>query len=280
METNMKKFEGILICTDLDGTLLRNDKTISEENKRAIEYFKSEGGKFSFITGRMHYFATQMYDAIKPNAPIGCANGGAVYDHSLGRYVWYQELPMSALELVKHVFDHVPDMGVHFTMFDKIYFWGENDEMDLFRERTSSPKLLRDFDKMEESKEPMAKIVFCHPDADVAFYSLDLLKKHPRRDEFDFIRSERTLFEILPKGVGKGNALLRIADALGIDRSRTIAIGDYDNDISMIKAAGVGIAVGNALPEVKEAADLITVTNDEHAIARIIADIESGEIKI
>lgn len=276
----MKKFDGIMICTDLDGTLLRSDKTISEENRRAIEYFKSEGGKFTFITGRMHYFSTKMYDAIKPNAPIGCGNGGSVYDHSLGRYVWYHEIPMSVLELVKYVFDHVSDMGVHFTMFDKIYFRGENAEMDLFRERTSSPKLLRTFEEMESSNEPMAKIVFCHPDADVAFYSLDLLKKHPRADEFDFIRSERTLFEILPKGVGKGNALLKIADALGIDKGRTIAIGDYDNDISMIKVAGVGIAVGNALPEVKAAADLVTVTNDEHAIARIIADIESGKIRI
>ena len=276
----MKKFDGIMICTDLDGTLLGTDKTISEENKRAIEYFKSEGGRFTFITGRMYYFANEMYDAIKPNAPIGCGNGGSVYDHSLGRYVWYQEIPMSVLELVKYVFDHVSDMGVHFTMFDKIYFRGENEEMDLFRERTSSPKLLRTFEEMERSNEPMAKIVFCHPDSDVAFYSLDLLKKHPRADEFDFIRSERTLFEILPKGVGKGNALLKIADALGIDKSRTIAIGDYDNDISMIKAAGVGIAVGNALPDVKAAADLVTVTNDEHAIARVIADIESGRIRI
>lgn len=276
----MKKFEGILICTDLDGTLLRNDKSISEENIRAIEYFKSEGGRFTFITGRMPYFAQDMYDAIHPNAPIGCSNGGAVYDHSLGRYVWYQEIPMSVLELVKYVFDHVPDMGVHFTMFDKIYFWGENEEMDGFRERTSRPKLIRNFDEMEEANEHMAKIVFCHPDADVAFYSLDLLKKHPRADEFEFIRSETTLFEILPKGVGKGNALLKIADMLGIDRSRTVAIGDYDNDISMIKAAGVGIAVGNALPEVKAVADYVTVSNEEHAIARIIADIESGDLKI
>ena len=61
----MKKFDGIMICTDLDGTLLQSDKTISEENTRAIEYFKSEGGRFTFITGRMHYFANEMYNAIK-----------------------------------------------------------------------------------------------------------------------------------------------------------------------------------------------------------------------
>ena len=70
------KFDGILICTDLDGTLLKNDKTISRENLDAIEYFKKEGGYFTFITGRMPYFAREIYNRVSPNAPIGCINGG------------------------------------------------------------------------------------------------------------------------------------------------------------------------------------------------------------
>ena len=68
--------DGILICTDLDGTLLRNDKSISRENSEAIEYFKGEGGYFTFITGRMPYTSRRLYDMVKPNAPIGCINGG------------------------------------------------------------------------------------------------------------------------------------------------------------------------------------------------------------
>ena len=62
--------------------------------------------------------------------------------------------------------------------------------------------------------------------------------------------------------------------------SRVIAVGDYNNDISMLLAASVGIAVGNARPEVKAVADRVTVTNEESAIRRIIAEIESGELKI
>ena len=60
--------------------------------------------------------------------------------------------------------------------------------------------------------------------------------------------------------------------------SRTVAIGDYNNDISMIKAAGVGIAVANAVEEAKAVADIVTVSNEEHAIAKIIEGIERGEI--
>ena len=70
----MGKFDGILICTDLDGTLYENDKTISSENKKAIEHFKSEDGYFTFITGRMPYYSVDAYNSVKPNVPFGCVN--------------------------------------------------------------------------------------------------------------------------------------------------------------------------------------------------------------
>ena len=63
-DTFMGKFDGMLICTDLDGTLLRNDKTISCENIDAIEYFKQEGGYFTFVTGRMPFFVSYVLDTI------------------------------------------------------------------------------------------------------------------------------------------------------------------------------------------------------------------------
>ena len=72
----MKKFENLLFCTDLDGTLLNDEKQISRENLDAIEYFKSEGGKFTFITGRPPIISFDTYNKIKPNVPFGCFNGG------------------------------------------------------------------------------------------------------------------------------------------------------------------------------------------------------------
>ena len=81
----MGKFDGILICPDLDGTLYKNDKTISDKNRKAIEYFKREGGYFTFITGRLPYYSTYAYDSVKPNVPFGCINGGGVYDDGVYR---------------------------------------------------------------------------------------------------------------------------------------------------------------------------------------------------
>ena len=103
----MGKFDGILICTDLDGTLLRNDKTISQENKEAIEYFKREGGYFTFVTGRMPFTSRTLYEMVKPNAPVGCINGGGIYDFERNEYLWSRTLPNDAAELVEAVMEGV-----------------------------------------------------------------------------------------------------------------------------------------------------------------------------
>ena len=89
-------------------------------------------------------------------------------------------------------------------------------------------------------------------------------------------RSERILYEILPKGISKGVALCKMADLFGIDVNRTIAVGDYNNDVSMIKAAKLGFAVSNAVDEAKSVADYITVSNNESAIAVIIDGLDRG----
>ena len=70
-----------------------------------------------------------------------------------------------------------------------------------------------------------------------------------------------------------------MAGILGIDMKKTVALGDFYNDVSMISVAGVGVAVANAVDEAKAAADIVTVSNEEHAVAKVISDIENGIIK-
>ena len=273
----MKKFEGILICTDLDGTLLATDKSISKENHEAIEYFKAEGGLFTFITGRMPFTAYDLCEEIKPNAPIGCINGGGIYDYCKKSYVWTFELEREALELVDMVWHKLPEIGYQVNTFDTIYFPRDNEAMQRFRKVTRAPHLIKHhFDVTE----PLAKIVFGDTNEENVQKVINLLHSHPKADKFDFIRSERTLYEILPKGSSKGSVLPRLAEHLGIDMRKTIAVGDYNNDVSMLLSAGVGIAVANATPEAKAAADYHTVSNDESAIAKIISDIENKKINL
>ena len=273
----MKKFEGILICTDLDGTLLSDDKTISKENLDAIERFKSGGGIFTFITGRMPFTAAGIYDQAKANAPYGCINGGGLYDPTQKKYLWRQELDPSALELVDYVDSQIDGIGIQTNTFDRAYFYHDNSAMQYFREVTGLPNTVKHYRDVDE---PLAKIIFGDDDEEHITRAAELLASHPRASEFDFIRSEKRLYEILPPNTNKGTVLPILAKHVGVDMCRTIAVGDYNNDVGMLKAAGLGIAVANAVKEAKEAADLITVSNEEHAIAQIISDIESGQITI
>ena len=95
----MGKFDGYLFCTDLDGTLLNNAGKISPENRQAIQWFKAEGGLFTFITGRMPFFVTDMVREVDPNTCIGCVNGGGLYDTKRQQYLWTDPVPHDVLEL-------------------------------------------------------------------------------------------------------------------------------------------------------------------------------------
>ena len=271
----MGKFDGILICTDLDGTLLRNDKTISPENKAAIEYFKSEGGYFTFITGRMPSYSASTYLAVNPNAPYGCINGGGLYDGEKGEYVFTVTIDERVIQLIEYIETAFLNVGIQVCVFNKTYFVKENETTVKFRKTTGLPYISADY---HDIKEPIAKILFCS-EYDSELVSIEkMLREHPLADEFVFVRSAQTLLEILPKGINKGLSIVKLSEYLKIDKNKTIAVGDYNNDIPMFEAAGIGIAVANACQAAFDAADVVTVSTEEHAIAKIIADLESGRI--
>lgn len=273
----MKKFDGILICTDLDGTLLRKDKSISKENLDAIEYFKSQGGMFTFITGRMHYYVADIYKKVNPNVPFGCANGGAIFDHRKMEYVWITHIPGSVTELLEYVENTMPEMGFIINTSEKMYFCRDNSTMVKFRKVRNLPNNKCNYKSFDK---PISKIVFADENEENINQLVKLLSRHPASEKFDFVRSEHDLYEILPKGYNKGTIITQLSDILGVDMDKTIAIGDYDNDVSMLQSAGIGIAVSNACEAAKAVADYITVSNEEHAIAKVISDIENGVLKL
>ena len=267
----MKKFEGFLFCTDIDGTLYNSERTVSKENLEAIEYFKSEGGIFTFITGRVPFTTQKIYDAVLPNGPYGCFNGGAVYDGVLEKYLFKMELSPSFIELVKAVDENLSEIGIQLNTEKAVYFNKYNPAMVCFRENTGLPDVSCHY---TEVKEPTMKVVFAHHDMKQMEALTELLNSHSLANEFDFIRSEKHLYEILPKNVNKGTALNKMAEILNIENKKVIAVGDYNNDIAMVKAAGLGFAVENAVDQLKAVADYITVSNDKHAIKAIIDFIE------
>jgi hydroxymethylpyrimidine pyrophosphatase-like HAD family hydrolase len=177
------------------------------------------------------------------------------------------------LELVAEVDRCLPEIGIQFSTRREVCFAKDNGAMRWFRRLTGLPMLSCDY---RELKEPVLKVVFGHEQEEQIRALAALLAAHPLAERFDFIRSERRLYEILPKGNSKGELLCKMAELLGISMDKTIAVGDYNNDVSMIRRAGIGFAVANAVPEAKAVADYVTVSNDDHAIAAIVEGLEKG----
>ena len=122
----MAQFDGLLLCTDLDDTLLTDDKRVSDENIEAIKYFMDNGGLFTFATGRVPAGARLMLDYVVPNAPMVCFNGGAIYDYSKEEFVWQAALGEDALPAVEYVEKAFPPVGIEVCTDDKVYFCKTN----------------------------------------------------------------------------------------------------------------------------------------------------------
>ena len=267
----MGKFDGVLMVSDLDGTLLTGNQRISDRNREAIKRFTDEGGIFTYITGRILAGVRPILRQLVPDAPIGCNNGGGLYDLKAERYVWKMVLDPSVEEVVDFVCEAFPDAGVEFCGYHGAWFHRLNALTEEHRlveetELISAP--------YREVADDIGKIlVVVEPDRLQAV--AEALSKHPLADRFTMVSSWKSYYEILPKEVSKGNGLLRLAEILKIDPARTVAVGDNDNDLTMLRAAGYGVAVANATPVAKEAADLVLDhTNDEDAIAELIERLE------
>lgn len=92
-------------------------------------------------------------------------------------------------------------------------------------------------------------------------------------EKYSIMKSEPFFLEIMPNGVDKGEALAKLAESLGIDQSETMAFGDQGNDYSMIKWAGCGVAMGNAIDDLKEVAQYVTASNDDEGIAKALEEL-------
>lgn len=270
----MGKFDNLLLCTDLDDTLLTTDKKVSLENQKAIAYFQSEGGLFTFATGRMPHGARLTLDYVKPNAPIVCYNGAGIYDLSKNKMVWKTTLDEHAIEVVELVEKEFSFSGIEICGEDTVYFSRMNRVVYEHKQIERFPDNFVDYHDVEE---PWIKVIFMQEEDEVQQVR-EFLLDSKYADQYEFIQSSPYYYELLPKNATKGNATIQLADILRVPHNHIIGVGDNENDLSLVRQAGVGIAVANAIDEVKDAADYITVDNDLHAISAVIGSLSNGVI--
>ncbi len=256
----MGKFDGYLICSDFDGTIYM-DQQISKKNIEAIEHFQSEGGYFTFASGRNYEMFTEGPAAvITPNAPIISYNGSVIISLD-GKTIYHKgaitkEQALEAFALV--------DEGIALKCFDvnrhgvaARYDFDEND----------SPAAREAF--LDGFGTPLVKMLarMSGENTDETYAAV----KSRISDRFNITRSWKYGIEFNDLADSKGRAARWLKRELGCHT--LICVGDYDNDIDMVEAADIGYAVENATDNLKAVADRITVHCRESAIAKIIEDI-------
>ncbi|WP_399132715.1 HAD family hydrolase [Streptomyces sp. Li-HN-5-11] len=255
-----------LIATDLDGTLLRGDDTLSGRSLAALARVAAAGARHLVVTGRPAPRVRPLLDALGSTGLAVCGQGAQLYDAGGHRLLWSVTLDRETAETalgkiegeVGEVYAAVDQDGVDgLTLIEPGYLMPHPTLPAVRVER-------RD----DLWRAPISKVLLRHP-----VLSDDALAAAAR----SVVGSLATVtmsgpgtVELQPRGVTKATGLARAAEHLGLDRARALAFGDMPNDIPMFRWAARGVAMANAHPELKAVADEVTLSNEDDGIAVVL----------
>ncbi|EGX60695.1 hypothetical protein SZN_06209 [Streptomyces zinciresistens K42] len=263
-----------LIATDLDGTLLRDDKSVSPRTVAALAAAEEAGIEVFFVTGRPARWMDVVSDHVHGHGLAICGNGAAVVDLHGGpgahRFVKVRELARkNALDTVRLLRDAAPG-----TVYAVEQTYGFHQEPDYPKLHLEVPDELAPAEELlgadaPGADEPVLKILAFHPTLDPdAFLTLARLTVGERANVTR--SSPSALLEISGPGVSKASTLALCCAERGISHEQVVAFGDMPNDVEMLTWAGRSYAMGNAHPDVVAAASGQTVANNEDGVAVVI----------
>ncbi len=261
----MGLFSGVLIATDLDGTLLNKKGEVSLQNRRAIEAFQAEGGQLAMATGRSKTSVTHLLGVVPANAPAILANGGVLFDFDRQKLL---HLEVMSAETVGAAFEAeaaFPGVGMEVHLLDANIAVRRNDvlnrHMDIVRSTAT------DAGSLAGVGGDWVKVLFV--DEYELLIQIKAWMDEHYGDRVECVFSNRFLLELQNKGVDKGKGVLLLADLLGIRHEHVYTVGDNQNDLPMLRVAE-SFAPANATEEVKETVGHLLPHCDENAIAAMI----------
>ncbi|MBC2074053.1 Cof-type HAD-IIB family hydrolase [Listeria marthii] len=268
------------IILDIDGTLLNDDKKISTETKKALITAQQNGVKLILASGRpttgMHLYAEQL-EMEKYHGLLVSYNGAKVVDCQTKEELFNQALTVAE---GKAVLEHMKNFEVK-VMIDKDDYMYVNDVFDCYVPYKGEEINIIQY----ESRGGNFKL--CEKDDLAAFLDYRISKiltagdpaymqenyqamMAPFKDSLNCVFTADFYFEFTAQGIDKAKALDTILTPMGISPENIIAFGDGHNDITMVEYAGTGIAMSNAVPELKAAASSVTLSNNEDGIAHVL----------
>jgi hydroxymethylpyrimidine pyrophosphatase-like HAD family hydrolase len=266
-----------LVATDLDGTFLRSDGTVSPRTRAAIDAADAAGLLIAFVTGRPPRWLDEVADASGHHGVAVGANGAVLYDLAEGSVISMRLLPPEVLSLVTtELRSAFPDISFAVEYSDSfaaedgyVHDWAINPRVDR-QGRSIAPPLITDLPTLvaRPGLKLLAKDRGAAPDALLAAAVALLAGRASVTSSSSF-----GLLEVGAPGVTKATGLAELAARHGVLPAEVVAVGDMPNDVPMLRWAGTSYAVANAHDAAKAAADEILGSNDDDAVAALIESL-------
>lgn len=263
-----------LIFSDLDETLLTSDHHVPLVNRQAIALARQKGVKFVPATGRGYEMTKEILSEIgiadQKDEYIIAFNGAMIVECRDFKELYFQGLEFSTVEKIYH-FGRQFDVCIEIFTPEAVYMFHANeDEINRKIKQKANFFIMADDDLPSLKDKRLAKIIFQKRDMDYLYHIASQM--HSITDnQVEVSYSSSRYLEFNHLGINKGKAAMFLANYLGIPMKETIAIGDNENDISMLECAGVGVAVRCAMPHIQALADDVTQKDfAEGAVAEMI----------
>ena len=264
-----------LIISDIDGTFITSAGRVTDRLRAVIVRAVETGAHFGLATGRPHRWLIPVLEQL-PLAPVCvCANGAVVYDPATDRVLHAFELSPSAMAEVVEAAERVLADVPHGYGVERVGSSALDPEEECF---IITPEYNRDAwdsqfgvtDTQTLISQPAAKLlVRCSSLSSAQMYELIAPEVDPELAHVTYSMDEG-LIEVSCPGVNKAAGARYLAERYGVTAADAVAFGDMPNDLELLRWAGVGVAMGNAVPMLHDAADHVTATNNEYGVARVL----------
>lgn len=255
-----------LIAIDIDDTLINDDKEVTPGTQQALEQAVAKDVVVTLATGRAYASAQAIARQTGLNVPIITYQGALVKNLMDEKVLYERYVPKDAgYKLFQYCIEHNLHLQVYID--DKLYAREENQKLKDYSELNRTPYYIEpDFEKLIAQKTPKMLII----DDPAYLDQLIPILRDLLGDEVHITKSKPHFLEIMHREGTKGHALTFLAGHFGCDMSETIAIGDSWNDHEMLEAAGLGIAMGNAIQALKDIANYVTLSNNDEGVKAAI----------
>lgn len=277
----MGKFDGVLIATDFDNTLIFTEDCLrrglpipplSEKNRQAIEAFTAQGGRFAISTGRALAAFSPIAPMLPISAPCVVCNGAAIYDWNSQKYLEFSLLDETAKERAQVVLDTFPAVALEAYHINNVVHTVHPNAYS--RKHEHLTKVGADERAcMADVPLPLGKLLF-EEKRSVLEDVVRFMEEKGWAGDYELTFSSDVLLEMTRKGANKGGMVLRLAELLGVDRKDLYCVGDESNDITMLTVAAQGFAPANCSEAVRASGATIVSDARHSALADVIAILD------